>query len=72
MLFRGLASHSFAPPGAWRTAPAASTVCWQPLLGDLVTVVVADSIHCGVAGFGISGNMSGMVLPDVTKAASRA
>jgi hypothetical protein len=42
------------------------------LLGDLVTVVVADSIHCGVAGFGISGNMSGMVLPDVTKAASRA
>jgi len=53
-------------------APAASTVCWQPLLGDLVTVVVADSIHCGVAGFGISDNMSGMVLPDVTKAASRA
>ena len=46
------------------------------LLGDLLTVValtvVADSIHCGVAGFGISGNMSGMVLPDVTKAASRA
>ena len=42
------------------------------LLGDLVTVVVADSIHCGVAGFGISDNMSGMVLPDVTKAASRA
>ena len=71
MLFRGLASHSFAPPGAWRTAPAASTVL-AALLGDLVTVVVADSIHCGVAGFGISDTMSGMVLPDVTKAASRA
>ena len=42
------------------------------LLGDLVTVVVADSIHCGVAGFGISDNMSGMVLPDIPKAASRA